>query len=160
MNDLSREIHELVRTANVLEAGVLIVDDQDASVLLLSRLLVGAGYTNTASTTDPLSVLALHRANRYALILLDLKMPAMNGFEVMEQLQTLNSDGPLPVLVVTSEPGDKLRALRAGARDFVAKPLDLPEVLIRVRNAIEIELLHRKSIKINDELMRVQAANS
>lgn len=152
MTTLSSEIQRLVRTADVLEAKVLIVDDQEASVLLLTRLLIGAGYTNTSSTTDPLSVVALHEANTYALILLDLKMPVMDGFEVMDALQALDRDGHLPVLVVTSEPGHKLRALRAGARDFVSKPLDLPEVLIRVHNAIEVELLRRDSARLCAEL--------
>jgi len=132
----------MVRTFDILNAKVLIVDDEEAHVLLLDRMLRGAGYTSIQSTMDPREVCELHRQNHFAVILLDLKMPGMNGFQVMDSLKEIERDDNLPVLVITAEPGEKLRALRAGARDFVSKPLDLAEVLIRVRNMIEIRLLH------------------
>jgi CheY-like chemotaxis protein len=145
----------LVRTFEILNARVLIVDDQEAHVLLLQRMLRGAGYTSVESTMDPSEVCELHRKNRYAAILLDLKMPGMDGFQVMECLKELEPDDNVPVLVITAEPGHKLRALRAGARDFVAKPLDLPEVLIRVHNMIEIRLLRQET-----DLLRTQLADA
>jgi len=130
----------VVDTADILKAKVLIVDDQEANVLLLERMLSGAGYVSVASTLDPRAVCELHRKNRYDLILLDLQMPVMDGFEVMERLKEIEKDGYLPVLVVTAQPDHKLRALRAGAKDFVSKPFDLAEVLTRVHNMLEVRL--------------------
>jgi len=130
----------VVDTADILKAKVLVVDDQEANVLLLERMLSGAGYVSVASTLDPRAVCELHRKNRYDLILLDLQMPVMDGFEVMERLKEIEKDGYLPVLVVTAQPDHKLRALRAGAKDFVSKPFDLAEVLTRVHNMLEVRL--------------------
>ena len=146
----------MVRAFDILSANVLIVDDEEAHVLLLERTLRGAGYTSIQSTMDPREVCELHRKNRYAAILLDLKMPGMDGFKVMDDLKELETDFNLPVLVITAEPGEKLRALRAGARDFVSKPLDLAEVLMRVRNMIEIRLLHLKMKGFYSQLVEEQ----
>ena len=132
----------MVRTFDILSAKVLIVDDQEADVLLLERMLRGAAFTCIQSTMDPREVCELHRQNHFAAILLDLKMPGMDGFKVMDDLKEIETDFNLPVLVVTAEPGEKLRALRAGARDFVSKPLVLAEVLMRLHNTIEDRLLH------------------
>ena len=109
----------MVRTFEILSARVLIVDDESSHVLLLERMLRDAGYTSVESTMDPTEVCELHRKNRYAAILLDLKMPGMDGFQVMEALKEVDTDDNLSVLVITAEPGHKLRALRAGARDRV-----------------------------------------
>ena len=130
----------MIDPADILRAKVLIVDDQEANVLLLERMLSGAGYVSVVSTRDPRAVCELHRKNRYDLILLDLQMPIMDGFQVMEALAEIENDGYLPVLVVTAQPDHKLRALRAGARDFVSKPFDLAEVLMRVHNMLEVRL--------------------
>jgi len=145
----------MVRTLDILNARILIVDDQESHVLLLERMLRDAGYTSVESTMDPTAVCERHRQNRYAAILLDLKMPGMDGFQVMDQLKEVEGDDNFPVLVITAEPGHKLRALRAGARDFVSKPLDLPEVLIRVHNMIEIRLL-----RLETELLRAQLVDA
>jgi len=128
---------------DVLEGTVLIVDDQEVNVLLLEQMLRGAGYVSITSTTDPREVCALHLKNRYDLILLDLQMPQMDGFQVIEGLKEIEPEGYLPVLVITAQPGHKLRALQAGAKDFVSKPFDLAEVLARVRNMMEVRLLHK-----------------
>jgi adenylate cyclase len=133
----------VIDPADILRAKVLVVDDQEANVLLLERMLSGAGYLSVASTRDPRAVCELHRKNRYDLILLDLQMPVMDGFEVMEGLAKIENDGYLPVLVVTAQPDHKLRALRAGAKDFVSKPFDLAEVLMRVHNMLEVRLYAR-----------------
>ena len=93
---------------------------------------------------NPQEVCALHRKNRYDLILLDLQMPGMDGFQVMEGLKTNEADGYLPVLVITAQPGHKLRALQAGAKDFISKPFDLVEVKARIHNLLEVRLLYRK----------------
>jgi PAS domain S-box-containing protein len=134
----------IVAESEILNGAILIVDDQQANVSLLEQMLHGAGYTRVASTMDPHEVCALHRRNRYDLILLDLQMPGMDGFQVMEGLKTNEADGYLPVLVITAQPGHKLRALQAGARDFIAKPFDLVEVKTRIRNMLEVRLLYKR----------------
>jgi len=135
----------MVHSSEIFGARILIVDDQKANVLLLERILLGAGYTSMASTMNPREVTELHRQNRYDLILLDLQMPGMDGFQVMEGLKLIETEGYLPVLIITAEPGHKLRALEAGARDFISKPFDLAEVRARVYNVIEVRLLHMKA---------------
>lgn len=139
----------MVSTAEILNASILIVDDQASGVLLLERTLRDAGYTSVASTMDPREVCELQRKNHYCLILLDLQMPGMDGFQVMEGLKDIEKDAYLPVLVITAQPGHKLRALHAGAKDFISKPFDLAEVLTRVRNMLEVRLLHLESKKAN-----------
>jgi PAS domain S-box-containing protein len=138
--------------AEILNAGILIVDDQQVNVSLLSQMLQEAGYTAVASTLDPQEVCALHRKNSYDLILLDLQMPGMDGFQVMEALKTNEADGYLPVLVITAQPGHKLRALEAGAKDFVSKPFDLVEVRTRIHNMLEVRLLYKKLANYNKVL--------
>ncbi len=129
---------------DILNASILIVDDQDANVALLEELLSQAGYTAVSSTRIPQEVCALHRKNRYDAILLDLQMPGMDGFQVMEGLKTNESDAYLPVIVLTAQPGHKLRALQAGAKDFISKPFDLIEVKTRIHNMLEVRLLYRQ----------------
>jgi PAS domain S-box-containing protein len=135
----------MISSSDILTASILIVDDQPADVSLLEHALRGAGYLSVASTMNPHEVRELHRKNRYALILLDLRMPEWDGFQVMEELKTIETEGYLSVLVFTAHPGHKLRALKAGAKDFVSKPLDLAEVLLRVHNLLEVRLLHLES---------------
>lgn len=139
----------------ILKAKVLIVDDLPANVLLLERMLASAGYEGVTSTLDSRAVCALHEQHRYDLIVLDLQMPGMDGFEVMEGLRQLEADAYLPVLVVTAQPDHKLRALKAGARDFVSKPFDVAEVLTRVHNLLEVRLLHVEIQRKNVELKRL-----
>jgi two-component system, cell cycle response regulator len=124
-------------------------------------MLRGAGYMCVTSTRDPHAVCALHRDNHFDLILLDLQMPGMDGFQVMECLKEIEADGYLPVLAVTAQPAHKLRALQGGAKDFVSKPFDLAEVLMRVHNMLEVRLLHEaarnygkmlESLALNDPL--------
>ena len=140
--------------SEILDASLLIVDDQETNVTLLEQLLREAGYARVASTTNPQEVCALHRRNRYDLILLDLQMPGMDGFQVMEGLKTNDADGYLPVLVITAQPGHKLRALQAGAKDFISKPFDLAEVRTRVHNLLEVRLLYRRLENYNQVLER------
>ena len=129
---------------DVLGASILIVDDQESNISLLEQLLSEAGYRNVTATMKPQEVCALHRKNHYDLILLDLQMPVMDGFQVMEGLKTNEADSYLPVIVLTAQPGHKLRALQAGAKDFISKPFDLIEVKTRIHNMLEVRLLYKR----------------
>ena len=133
----------MVKSSDILNANILIVDDHEDSALLLARILGGAGYTSVASTMDPLEVCELHHKNGYDLILLDIQMPGMDGFQVMEGLKKIETGSYLPVLAITAQPAHKLRALQGGAKDFISKPFDLAEVLMRVHNMLEVRLLHK-----------------
>src|SRR5580698_5123482 len=135
----------MVSASDILQAGILVVDDKDANIQLLEGMLRVAGYTSVESTNDPGAVCEMYRRTRYSLILLDLQMPGMDGFEVMEGLKGIEGDGYLPVLVITAQPGHKLRALEAGAKDFVSKPFDMAELRARVHNILEVRLLHIES---------------
>ena len=134
----------MISTSDILDAKILIVDDLEANVRLLEQMLSEAGYTCVASTTDPHEVSALHRKNRYDLILLDLLMPGMDGFAVLEGLKAIETDSYVPALVITAQPGHKLRALQAGAKDFISKPFDLVEVKTRIHNMLEVRLLYKQ----------------
>ena len=129
---------------DILRARILIVDDQEPNVRLLTRLLQEAGYTQVSATMNPTEVCAMQRAQAFDLILLDLQMPAMDGFAVMEGLKANLEGDYLPVVVLTAQPGHKLRALQAGARDFISKPFDLLEAKTRIRNMLEVRLLYRR----------------
>ena len=132
----------MVSSADILNARILVVDDQEANLRMIEGMLRVAGYTCVQSTTKPNEVSELYRQNRYGLILLDLQMPDMDGFQVMEGLKQVEGEGYLPVLVITAQPGHKLRALEAGAKDFVSKPFDMAELRARVHNILEVRLLH------------------
>ena len=138
-----------------LSAPILVVDDQDANVQLLEELLAASGYTNVQATTRALDVCPLHRRNHYDLILLDLNMPTMDGFKVMECLKAIDPGHYLPVIVLTAEPAHKLRALKAGAKDFISKPFDLVEVRTRIHNMLEVRLLYRRLEQHNDLLEKM-----
>jgi len=145
----------IITQPEMLNARILVVDDQAANIALLEEMLRQSGYVHVTSTMEPKEVCALHRKNNYDLILLDLQMPGMDGFQVMEALKTNDRDPWLPVLVITAQPGHKLRALQAGARDFVSKPFDLVEVRTRIRNAIEVRLLYKQLENLNHDLERL-----
>jgi putative two-component system response regulator len=142
----------MASSSDILHGKVLIVDDQEVNVLLLDRMLRGVGYDSITSMMDPAEVCELHRKNHYDLILLDLQMPGMDGFQVMEGLKRNDPDGYLPVLVITAQPAHKLRALQSGAKDFVCKPFELAEVLARVHNMLEVSLLQKELHNYNEVL--------
>lgn len=142
----------MITDNDILGASVLIVDDQETNVRMLQRLLADAGYSHVTATMRPAEVCALHRQHDYDLILLDLQMPGTDGFQVMEGLKANKRDPYLPVIVLTAQPGHKLRALAAGAKDFISKPLDLTEVLTRIRNMLEVRLLYRQLARHNSQL--------
>ena len=130
----------MVSTSEILGARILIVDDQPANIKLLKLILEREGYTSVASTTDPREVCALHREKRYDLILLDLLMPGMYGFQVIEGLKEIEGEGDLPVLVISAQPDYKRRAMQAGAKEFIAKPISSTEVLAQVHGMLHARL--------------------
>ena len=133
-----------ITSADILNASILIVDDQQANVLLLEQMLMEAGYRDVTSTGNPHAVCVLHRDHRYDLILLDLQMPGMDGFQVMEGLKEFETDGYLPVLAITAQQGHMLRALTCGAKDFISKPFNLMEAKTRIHNMLEVRLLYKQ----------------
>lgn len=146
---------------DILNANLLIVDDQEVNIRLLEETLRSAGYTRITSTQNPYEVCELHRKNHYDLILLDLLMPDMDGFQVLEGLKNIETDGYLPVLVITAQPGHKLRALQAGAKDFISKPFDLTEVQTRIHNMLEVRLLYNQienHNKVLEQAVQVRTA--
>ena len=145
-------MNTMISKQDILNASILIVDDQQSNVSLIEELLLRIGYTHITSTTDPTAVFELYRKNRYDLILLDLQMPKMNGFEVMEGLKEIDAEGYLPVLVITAQPSHKLQALAAGAKDFIAKPYDEVEMQTRIYNMLEVRLLYKKVMNHNQIL--------
>lgn len=128
----------------ILHGKILIVDDLEVNVRLLERVLGVAGYLAVSSTTSPTEVCRLHIENHYDLILLDLKMPGMDGFQVMEALGACDRDGHVPVLVVTAQPDRRTHAFDVGARDFISKPFKLAELLARVHDMLAVRLLQNE----------------
>ncbi len=142
----------MIEPLDILNANILIVDDQEPNINLLTQMLNEAGYINVSSTMQPQEVCALHRKHCYDLILLDLQMPEMDGFQVMEGLKTNHTDAYLPVIVLTAQPGHKLRALQAGAKDFISKPFDLLEIKTRIYNMLVVRFLYKKLDNYNKQL--------
>jgi len=142
----------MISQTDIHHARILIVDDQPVNVELLEYLLTSTGYKDVSATTDPRVVAAWHADQHYDLIILDLQMPGMSGFEVMEALKPLEPDGWLPVLVVTAQPDHKMRAFESGARDFISKPFDPIETLMRINNMLEMRLLHARERSYNARL--------
>ena len=134
----------MIEQDELLDASILIVDDQPSNVMLLEQMLSNAGYRRVSSTMDPQAVCGLHAEHDFDLILLDLQMPVMDGFQVMAELKKIETHDYLPVLVITAQPGHKLQALQTGAKDFVSKPFDLIEVQTRIHNMLEVRLLYKK----------------
>ena len=131
---------------NFLNTKILIVDDEQANIALLEDVLENEGYTNFKSTADSRKALDLYKEFRPDLVLLDLNMPHLDGFQVMEQLSEVEKNSYAPVLVLTAQAdrNTRLRALAAGARDYIEKPFDITEVVQRISNMLEIRLLHNQ----------------
>jgi PAS domain S-box-containing protein len=134
----------MLKPLEILKASILIVDDQEVNVLLLEKMLHNAGYQHVTSTMNPREVCTLHAEHGYDLILLDLQMPEMDGFQVIDELKKIETGGYVPVLVITAQPGHKLRALQVGAKDFISKPFDFVEVQTRIHNMLEVRLLYKQ----------------
>lgn len=138
-------------------ARILVVDDQEVNIRLLQRILVAAGYADITCTTCPEQVAELYGPLSPDLILLDLQMPGMDGLAVLEQLGTIvPPESYVPVLVLTGNTSQEARqqALALGAKDFLTKPFDRTEVLLRIRNLLETRRLHVRLQEQNAHLER------
>ena len=131
----------MVSEAEILNARILIVDDHECNTEVFEIMLSQAGYLQVSSTMNPTEVCALHQAKRFDLILLDLQMPLMDGFQVMEALKAMDPGRTLPVMALTAQPSHRPRALQAGAEGFVTKPFEVIELLGRIHSMIEGRLL-------------------
>jgi len=131
---------------SILRARILIVDDKEQNISLLETMLSMAGYTNILGTTDPRDVVDLYQGFEPDIVLLDINMPYLDGFEVMAQLKALEKDNYIPVLVLTALQDEtvRLKALSSGAKDFLTKPFNQSEILSRIHNVLEVRLLHNK----------------
>ncbi len=140
-----------------LKSKILIVDDEPGNVLLLEQMMIQEGYDSLHSTSDPTQSLELFNEVQPDLVLLDLNMPRMDGFEVMEQLKIVDPESLVPVLVLTAlkDEESKLRALRSGAKDFLGKPFDLTEANLRIKNLLEMRLLHQR-VRMHNQLLEDQ----
>ena len=138
------------------QLGILAVDDEDINLLVLRRLLEDAGYTRIRTTSDPCRVPAMFSEAEPDLVVLDLHMPKMDGFELMERLAPLTGPSGVPILVLTADANEevKRRALSSGARDFLTKPYSATELILRVRNLLEVQRLHRQLLEQNANLER------
>jgi putative two-component system response regulator len=137
MNDIQQQI---------MDAKLLIVDDEPANVAMLTALLQREGYANIESTTDSRQVFALYEKHCFDLILLDIRMPCLDGFQVMEQLAGHDPGDYLPILVMTAQTDidTRLRALNLGAKDFISKPFNHAEALNRIGNMLEVRILYNQ----------------
>jgi putative two-component system response regulator len=137
------------------QLGILAVDDEESNLLLLRRILEREGYVNVVTTTEPSRVPEMFVKTRPSLVLLDLHMPGMDGFELMERLGPMMGERrSIPFLVLTADATEesKRRALSVGARDFLTKPLDRIELLLRVRNLLEVQNLQDRLFEQNANL--------
>ena len=140
---------------------ILIVDDEPANIKLLDQMLQQDKYTSIRTTTDSREVVEIYQEFQPDLVLLDLNMPHLDGFQVMKELKKIENGNHLPVMVITAQ-ADNLScamALDAGALDFLSKPFDFIEVSLRIRNLLKLLSIIKLNIKeIQDlkETIRVQ----
>jgi len=123
---------------------ILIIDDEPANVALLQEILIENGYTRTGSVTDSKQALATCDKFEPDLVLLDLMMPPPDGLAILESLRLKEEETFLPIVVLTADTNEetKRRALAAGATDFLCKPFDHTEVILRIRNLLETRRVH------------------
>ncbi len=136
----------MISEEQILSANILIVDDNVLNVQILKKILNEAGFQNLTLTTDASKALSLYLETKPDLVLLDYKMPTFNGIEVMEQFKSTDPEGYLPVIMITAEQEESLRtrAFQAGAKDFLRKPYDRLDVILRSRNLIEVRKLYNQ----------------
>ena len=157
--NMALDLADLITTtalADVHDAKILIVDDNPANVALLEAILDEEEYDNVFSTTDPFQVLPLYQEHVFDLILLDIRMPGISGIEVLKRLKKVVRDDFLPVIVLTAQTDQetRLQALDAGAKDFMTKPFEAWEVMLRIRNTLETRIYYTRQVMRADLLER------
>ncbi len=147
----------MVDERGILNSTILIVDDEPANGTMLEMVLNREGFTQIQTTTSSRQSVAIYQDIRPDLILLDLRMPDMDGFDVLAAIQKLEEDYYPPVIILTAEsdPNIRIKALKAGAKDFLSKPLDLSEVVCRCRNLLEMQLLNKELIEKKDRMQQM-----
>ncbi len=135
-------------------ASIMVVDDEEANVRLIEKILLRKGYTDIVCTEDPMQVITLYEKKQCDLIILDLNMPILDGYAVMEQLNIHYKDNLPAILVLSAQDMQSFRqrALDSGARDYVTKPFDMNELLSRVRNLLEVQMAH-KFMRYQNEIL-------
>jgi putative two-component system response regulator len=155
----------MISDEKIFAARTLIIDDNILDVQILNKILANAGFINIATTTDPTQALALYKELKPDLVLLDLNMPKMGGFEVMVQLSLLNPHDYLPILILNAEDESIcFKALSSGGKDFLYKPYRHLEVLLKSRHIIETRLLYNLiknqnaslEIQVNDRIKEIK----
>lgn len=129
-------------------AKILIVDDSIVNIKLLSRILLSAGFSHISSTLNSEEVCDLYAVNNYDLILLDIQMPCLDGFQIMQGLKSINSGGSIPVFVVSAQPNHEQPSFKAGARDFISKPFKLADLVERIKIMLGEILGEQQLLKI------------
>ena len=144
----------MITTEQIQKGNILIIDDEPANVMVLEETLSQAGFTSIKSITDPRKALETYNSFEPDLMLLDLNMPHLDGFQVMEQIKEADARSKIPIMVLTAQADQatRLRALDAGARDFLTKPFDILEVSLRIQNMLEVSLLYKQFRKSNNSL--------
>src|SRR5476651_914286 len=122
----------MAKTSDIHGSRILVVDDHQAELQVLQLMLQRSGYMNITVTADPTVVFALHREKAFDLVLLDIQMPAMDGFQIIDGLKAIETASYPSILVIAAQPDHKLRAMQAGARDFISKPFDQSDVIARI----------------------------
>lgn len=137
-----------------LNSNILIVDDDPLNVDVLEEILKENDYASVKTTTDPFEAVELFEKNDYDLILLDILMPGMDGFEVIEKFKEIAPDLSIPILVLSalSDQQTRLKALSSGARDYLIKPFNPAEVLVRIRNLLDVRLA-QKQLRAHNEIL-------
>lgn len=143
----------MLEEKTIKDAKILIVDDQPANVTLIEKMLDIDGYNNVISTTDPTQVEAIYLEQNSDLVLLDLNMPVMDGYQVLAKIREVDPDYP-PIIVLTaqSDRESRIKALDLGARDFLAKPFDRVELMTRIRNMLEVRIM-TKAMKNQNKIL-------
>jgi putative two-component system response regulator len=137
----------MISNNDILNARILIVDDNRTNVKLLEKILLTAGYTSVLGITDPRETVEIYKSYRPELILLDINMPHLDGYQVMELLKENGQAAdyvPIMVLSASQDKETRIKSLKSGARDFLTKPFDHTEVLTRIHNMLEARLLHNQ----------------
>ncbi|MBF0122520.1 MAG: response regulator [Candidatus Omnitrophica bacterium] len=147
----------MITPEQILDANILIVEDEKVNRVILRRILTSGGFHNIRTLPNATRLIRQYEAFHPDLLVLDLHMPKVSGFDVMNALKKAYPDDYLPILVISADSDDKvhLRALSSGAKDFLNKPYEPAKVLLRCRNVIETKLLHAEVQSKNVDLERI-----